>query len=1419
MRSLSLYSCATALLFFASLLPTEGGLYITEFMTSNGDTLRDSDGDASDWIEIFNTGPGTATLDGSYLTDDASLLAKWRFPAIELEEGRFLLVFASGKNRTAPESELHTNFQLANDGEFLALVAQDGFTIVSSFGAEGEGDPLPSQIKDVSFGRMQTGDRTPAVLIESGASCKVHVPRDESLGATWTGAAFDDATWDAAAMGIGYEDGNGYVPEFGAGGNLGDQMSGVNTSVYLRVPFEVTNTSTISELTLNMKYDDGFAAFLNGTRVAAGNAPGALAWDSDATSNHSDGEATTFLDFDITAHANILNEGANILAIHGLNDGLNSSDMLISAELRAFRVTAPTIGGPGFLGIASPGALNGDTFGGFVADTKFSVSRGFFDAPFEVEITTSTEGAEIRYTIDGTDPTATQGTVYSGAISIAETTILRAIAHRDDYKPTNIDTQSYLFPEDVVDQPRMRAAITQSQAYGPQMIDSLKAVPTISLVTDHTAFENESSGNIRDEHKASVEMIFPDGTPGFQENGGMSNYGGRFTNFRKKSFRVAFRKEFGESKLKYPIFDGFEYDTFPPADEFDVINLRSGSHDMQSRGAYMSNRFADDSMLDMGNIAPHGRFVHVYLNGNYWGQYHLRERWSADMASSYFGGPEEDYEAVNANDNFQNDEEVYDGNGQFWEETKDLVAGANPFTNAAAHIDIANIVDFMLLWVSGNSESEFRAFGSEAQSVPFKFMMKDADGFLRSPGHATDHAGPLSVMSELQDDPDYAIFLADRIHKHFFNDGALTPARNIERLSKRVDEARPGFTSEAARWGDVFREPSSWESYQQNLVTNHFPDLTQTMISRFKSAGMYPEMIAPVYNQHGGSVSTNTPITMATDADRIYFTIDASDPRQPGGSPNPNATVAEFAGGGPTPITYLSSGHIWRFLDDGSNQESAWQAAAFDDSNWQSGPSSLGYGSDNEDAGTTVGFGADSSNKQPTTYFRTTVDIQDPSIFFGFLLRVKYDDGVAIYINGSEQLRQNLAAGAAFDDFAQGTIGDEGGWKDITLPTTALRAGTNTIAVEIHQGSATSSDIRLDMVLRGETTQGGGGNITDPNFFDQPTLLRARSFNSTSSEWSALNEAFFSIDTVPADSSNLVLSEFHYHPADPTSAAEIIASEDRDDYEFIEFTNVGAATLDLTGVRFIAGINFAFPDNTLLRSGERLLLVRNSAAFETRYTPPAATQIFEYTGRLSNDGEQILLQGTSSNAIRDFTYNDQLPWPTDADGEGKSLVLLNPTTNPPHGDPTSWSPSRSQNGSPGTDEPTGQTYATWAIQYGIVDRRDEDDDGDGISNYFEFLFGSRPDLTTDAPAPTANLTNNNDATRQLLLTYRENLEADGATLTVEFSFDLTFWASDPAVAEQMSRIDKGDGTATVTVRLMLPAEQEETEIYLRMRGE
>ena len=520
----------------------------------------------------------------------------------------------------------------------------------------------------------------------------------------------------------------------------------------------------------------------------------------------------------------------------------------------------------------TPNSINKTIIKGLVKDTKFSFNRGFYEDPFELEITTKTEGAQIRYTLDGSPPSETKGEVYSNPITIDKTTVVRAIAFKSGYSPTNIDTNTYVFAEDVIQQRNMSNSITENARYKPLMIDALKGIPSISL-----SLESPSRLNTDDEKALSIEMIFPDGKKGFQENAGVTHYGGYFTNFSKKSFRIYFRGEYGTTKLRFPIFDGFEYEN-PPAQEFDSINLRSGSHDMIDRGAYMSNRFTDDSMLEMGNIAPHGRFVHVYINSEYWGMYHLRERWNASMASEYFGGGKEDYEAINANNTGNEFLQgvVFDGSGKYWGETRNLINGNSPFSNTSNHMDIPNMIDFMLLWTSGNSESEFRSVGSVPLGVPFKFFMKDADGFLRSPNHQVTHNGPLNAMTRLrrEGDTDFETLLADRIHKHFFNDGAMTPQSLTSRLQKRVDEVKVPFLAEAARWTNVRggrsnHSPTSWESYQNNLLNNQLPNLTKNMMARFRSAGMYPSLIAPVFSQHGGSLPQGGGITMSTNTFQI----------------------------------------------------------------------------------------------------------------------------------------------------------------------------------------------------------------------------------------------------------------------------------------------------------------------------------------------------------------------------------------------------------------------------------------------------------------------------------------------------------------------------------------------------------------------
>ena len=372
-------------------------------------------------------------------------------------------------------------------------------------------------------------------------------------------------------------------------------------------------------------------------------------------------------------------------------------------------------------------------------------------------------------------------------------------------------------------------------------------------------------------------------------------------------------------------------------------------------------------------------------------------------------------------------------------------------------------------------------------------------------------------------------------------------------------------------------------------------------------------------------------------------------------------------------------------------------------------------------------------------------------------------------------------------------------------------SGSNVIAAEIHQASGSSSDIRFDMFLRGETTLGGGDNVTDPFYLKSPTLLRARSYDGGSNKWSALNEAFFSIDSVPAASTNLVISEINYHPYEPTKVEELEVSSDRDDYEFIEFFNSGNKAIDLTGLRFDLGVNFTFSDNTILASGQYLLLIRNRDAFESRYGA-RNVQIQEYTGRLSNDGEQLRIVNNDSETIIDFTYNDQLPWPKPADGEGATLSLSGNVIS----NPSNWSQSRTFGGSPGEAEVATIPYDEWAAINLVEEGPEGDDDSDDVSNYLEYYFGSDPKLYADAPFASANVQRLGED-NYLTISFPRNTLAD-ASVEVEFSLDLRTWTSESKSFETISNINNGNGVSEVTIRYMKPISNNSKKVFFRLKS-
>ncbi len=140
---------SVTLLFMLALVPQAAyaQLQISEFMASNDETLFDEDGDATDWIEIHNASGSAVDLVDWYLTDDEDSLTQWQFPSLTMAPNSFIVVFASGKDRAVAGSELHTNFRLGRGGEYLALVAADGTSIVSDYAPE-----YPQQFDDISYG-------------------------------------------------------------------------------------------------------------------------------------------------------------------------------------------------------------------------------------------------------------------------------------------------------------------------------------------------------------------------------------------------------------------------------------------------------------------------------------------------------------------------------------------------------------------------------------------------------------------------------------------------------------------------------------------------------------------------------------------------------------------------------------------------------------------------------------------------------------------------------------------------------------------------------------------------------------------------------------------------------------------------------------------------------------------------------------------------------------------------------------------------------------------------------------------------------------------------------------------------------------------------------------------------------------------
>jgi len=322
---------------------------ISELIASNDNGIRDEDRERPDWVEVLNRGDVERNLQGWFLTDDAQTLDKWQFPEVILEPGQRVVVFASGKDRAAPGAELHTNFKLRSKGEFLALVEPDGQTVAFDFG-----EAFPPQVSDVSYGLPEAVEHL--TLHAPGDTGQFLVPRNGSLGTSWTAANFDATSWSDVQTGIGYGSSFGSV----VATNVQSQVKGINSSAYLRLPFDLTDASTISSLSLTVQYNDGFVAYLNGTEIARRNAPAEPSWNSKAPARRGSSASLVPEVFDLAEHLDLLQTGPNVVAFQVLNSNSRSSRFLLVPELTAVSAGELDVAGRRYFVNPTPADANGE---------------------------------------------------------------------------------------------------------------------------------------------------------------------------------------------------------------------------------------------------------------------------------------------------------------------------------------------------------------------------------------------------------------------------------------------------------------------------------------------------------------------------------------------------------------------------------------------------------------------------------------------------------------------------------------------------------------------------------------------------------------------------------------------------------------------------------------------------------------------------------------------------------------------------------------------------------------------------------------------------------------------------------------------------------------------------------------------------
>lgn len=682
-----------------SLKETEDiGLYINEFMASNATTICDSFGSYSDWIELYNSTDTDMDISGFGISDNLSQPMKYRFPdGSTIAAKGYLVVFCSG-NEGMQNGELHAPFGLRSYGEDVVIANRAG-RIIDSYS-------FKNQETDVSMARIPDG----AGEFQSNSQPSPGYPN--------TGAGY--SAFDAANR---LPLGGVYISEFGGstGSVASDWVEIYNStgSAVSLAGYGISNNpkNPAKWVFPDISIEPGEYLLLYATGSADKAQKKNLKLNFCISST---GEALFFFD----PNGKLIDKLSAGRMKSGQSYGRDGSD-------NRFYYAEPT-----------PGAQNGKGYEGITQLPAFSVTPGIYDNAVTVAITAG-EGETIRYTTDCTTPNASSE-VYSGELSISKNSVIRAAAFRDGYLSGDVATATYLFRSDgvnhalpvvtlVTDPDNLWNSKTGIYATGDKFDpDAASYADTLKSATYYQAkFATEEQVDTIWEKPAAFSLFDDNGKQVFTQNVGIRIAGSFGRGRAQKGFNVIARKEYGKGSMEYPFFENRPYK------EYKAVVLRAGAQD-QNRSK-IRDELASGLLegTDINILYQAYRPTVLYLNGEYWGVYFMKEK-----RNRFF---------VAQHENTENNVDLAIGKGfkqRTYGDNSDWVSlyeyatshdlsSAEAYAYVSERMDVDSFRDYMIAEIYNGNTDTYNFQYYRLKGGKWKFIFYDFCWGFQSPGHET----------------------------------------------------------------------------------------------------------------------------------------------------------------------------------------------------------------------------------------------------------------------------------------------------------------------------------------------------------------------------------------------------------------------------------------------------------------------------------------------------------------------------------------------------------------------------------------------------------------------------------------------------------------------------------------------------------